>query len=63
MTDKSIKKLKEHLKRDGRTLKWFHETYFKRRKLSYNALMLQLNGYVMLSKAAQIIITKYLKTN
>ena len=56
-----IKELKSKLKKEGRSLRWFHDTYFKRRKLTYNAVALQLNGYVVLSEAVKKAIQKYLE--
>jgi len=55
-----IKKLKEKLKKEGRSLRWFHGNYFQRSKLTYNAVTLQLNGYAQISDKVKKSVNKYL---
>jgi len=59
---KMVKRLKDKLKKDGRTLRWFHLNYFKKRRstLTYNAVALQLNGYVQINDRVKKAINKYL---
>ena len=56
------KKLKEKLKKEGRSLRWFHSEFFRAQGLSYNAMALQLNGYVNLSHPVKKAIVKYLES-
>ena len=57
-----VKNFKEKLKQDGRSLKWFHDTYIKNEiGITYNAFALQLNGYVVVKNKVKIIISEYLE--
>jgi len=51
--------LQEKLKSEGRSLRWFHETYIP--SLTYNAVALQLNGYAAISDELRKAVGKYLK--
>lgn len=55
------KELKEKLKQEGRSLKWFHAQYVSILELSYNAMALQLNGYSAMQEKLKSVILKYLK--
>ena len=55
------KELKEKLKKEGRSLRWFHTNFFGAQGLTYNAMALQLNGYVALSQPLKKAIVKYLE--
>lgn len=57
-----VHKLKDKLKKEGRSLKWFHSAYIEKQvKITYNALALQLNGYAMLSEDVTQAIRLFLK--
>lgn len=58
-----IEKLRNTLKDEGRSVKWFYLKYIKQQTgLSYTGLANQLNGYANLSLSVQDGILKYFKT-
>jgi len=54
-----ITQFKDKLKAEGRSIKWFHRKYIK--GMTYNALALQINGYVVVSTHVKQMIRKYME--
>jgi len=53
-------KLSQKLKKEGRSLRWFHSEYLKK-ILTYNALALQLNGYANICEEVKYAVNTYLE--
>jgi len=54
-----IKKLRSKLKKEGRTLVWFHRVF--KISVSYNYMVQMLNSMVPMQKELEKAITKYIK--
>jgi len=52
-------KLQKKLKKEGRSLRWFHENYVP--GITYNAMALQLNGYAVICEDVRSGVNEYLK--
>lgn len=58
----NVKKFKNKLFNDGRTLRWFYLSFIKcRTKLGYSGFTSQLNGYAPISNKVRDIILKYME--
>lgn len=55
-------KLMQKLKKEDRSIEWFHEKYVKRKLLSYKAFVLQLSGVEPMHESVEKIVEKYLET-
>ena len=55
---KLVRKFREKLKEEGRTLRWFHQSNF--RTMSYMSFIQQVNGYYTISDTVLDAIKNYL---
>jgi len=55
-----IEEFRKRMKNEGRSLKWFHESYVKSVLLSYQYFIMQLSGNATMHEAVENIIKKYM---
>ena len=55
-----IEEFREKMKKDGRSLKWFHENYVKLILSSYQYFIMQLCGNATMHEDVEKIIKKYM---
>ena len=58
--ERLIKKFRDKLEDDFRSIKYFHKKFLRGKK--YNTLIQELNGFIDLSDEAKAAIKMYLKT-
>lgn len=56
-----IDKFRKKMKKDGRSLKWFHREYVSKVLLSYNYFIMQLSGNAKMHESVEKIIKAYMK--
>jgi hypothetical protein len=55
-----ITKLLKKLKKENRSIKWFHNKFVKKKLLSYKTFVLQVSGVEPMHESVSKIVGKYL---